>query len=415
MKHPNGGIKRTGEAARQPNGAAILSRMKTSPPVPVSLRSCMRLAARHLLAWTVVCAIGAAGSYADQASIAQPRAYDAILQSWLMMHVPVMWLSIAVSIALAWRPRWLGRARVLLTGYIFMLVLFMPVALLYMAWRDVSAVSGEATLQASWHGLLSMPRFDWFLELAWASGTCIAVVALRAWQQSRQHEGDLQRSSREVLQLQLALEQQRLEALRGQLEPHFLFNALNAITALIRDADKSNALAGIAQLSELLRYALAAGTRDWVSLQEEMQFVERYLALQRLRYGARLQVRIEGLDDASRMCELPVLLLQPLVENALRHDIDRHHGPSAITVRCVRHGEQLVIEVTNPAGYDRAPNPGLGLGLSNTEKRLRLLYGKAASLHVEADDEWFCVRVRVPMRAPESVVPMRAPESLVLA
>lgn len=373
------------------------------PPSPAT-RS-LRLVARHLLVWTLLCAVGAAGSYADQSALGEPRSYGAILQSWLGLHVPVMSLSIAVSAALAWRPRWLGRADVLLVGYAAVVVLFMPASLIYIAWLDVTATAGAVTLSACWARMLAMPRFDWFLELAWASGTCIAVVALHAWQQSRQREQALQRRSVEVLQLQLALEHQRLEALRGQLEPHFLFNALNAIGALIRNADASQALAGIQQLSELLRYALAAGAREWVSLHEELTFVERYLALQRLRYGARLRVRIDGVDDTNRMCELPALLLQPLIENALRHDLDRHDGPSEITLRCVREGERLTIEVSNPVLRGAAPNPGTGLGLRHAEGRLRLLYGDAASLHVDAGGGRFRVRLRLPARAPEGAVP----------
>jgi LytS/YehU family sensor histidine kinase len=275
--------------------------------------------------------------------------------------------------------------------------------LLFQAALDLRAADGDVTLAASWGRMLATPRFDLFLQWALASGTCVTVVAFHAWRQSQQRERALQRSQLEVLQLQLSLEHQRLESLRGQLEPHFLFNALNAVSALIRDAASTQALAGIQKLSELLRYALAAGSRDWVSLHEELQFVERYLALQRLRYGDRLSLRVEGADDATRMCELPVLLLQPLVENALRHDLDRHDGPSEITLRCTRDGDQLTLEISNPAGHDAAPNPGTGLGLRNTEGRLRLLYGDAASLQVEAGGTHFVVRLQLPARAPESL------------
>jgi hypothetical protein len=368
-----------------------------------TVRDSLLLVARHVLAWTILCAIGAAGSYADQASLAGPQAYAAILLPCLALRVPLILLSITISAALQWRPHWLGEARVLLTGYAVVVVLFLPAALLFQAALDLRAADGDVTLAASWGRMLATPRFDLFLQWALASGTCVTVVAFHAWRQSQQRERALQRSQLEVLQLQLSLEHQRLESLRGQLEPHFLFNALNAVSALIRDAASTQALAGIQKLSELLRYALAAGSRDWVSLHEELQFVERYLALQRLRYGDRLRLRVEGADDATRMCELPVLLLQPLVENALRHDLDRHHGASEITLRCARDGDRLSIEVSNPAGHDAAPNPGTGLGLRNTEGRLRLLYGDASSMQVETGDTHFVVRLQLPARAPESL------------
>ncbi|MFO1226027.1 sensor histidine kinase [Roseateles sp.] len=373
--------------------------MAPSTAAHVALASLL-LVVRHVLAWTLVCIIGAAGAYADQTALSGPQAYADILLPCLIQHLPLIALSITVSASLLRHPRWLGEPRVLLAGYTLVLVLFLPATLMFLAWLDLPAAGSDATLAAAWHRALATPRFELFLQWAWASGTCVAVVAFHAWRQSRQRERALHRSQLEVLQLQLALEHQRLESLRGQLEPHFLFNALNAVGALIRDAEPAQALAGIQQLSELLRYALTAGSRDWVSLHEELQFVERYVALQRLRYGDRLNLRVEGADDASRLCELPVLLLQPLVENALRHDLDRHHGASEIALRCARDGDRLTIEVSNPAVHDAAPNPGTGLGLRNTEGRLRLLYGDAASLQVESGGASFLVRLELPSHAP---------------
>lgn len=383
--------------------AAILKGNMAPTTAKLSARDSLLLVARHVLAWTLVCVIGAAGSYADAASGGGPSAYGAILLLCLTQHVPFIMLSITLSAALLRNPHWLGNARVLVAGYALVVLLFLPAALVFQAWLDLPPSGSEASLAAAMHRALVTPRFDLFLQWAWASGTCLAVVAFHAWRQSQQRERALQRSQLEVLQLQLSLEHQRLESLRGQLEPHFLFNALNAVSALIRDAAPTQALAGIQKLSELLRYALAAGSRDWVSLHEELQFVERYLALQRLRYGDRLSLRVEGADDATRMCELPVLLLQPLVENALRHDLDRHDGPSEIALRCARDGDRLTIEVSNPAGHNTAPNPGTGLGLRNTEGRLRLLYGDAASMQVATGQVRFVVRLQLPARAPESL------------
>jgi two-component system sensor histidine kinase AlgZ len=151
-------------------------------------------------------------------------------------------------------------------------------------------------------------------------------------------------------------------ALRAQFEPHFLFNALNAISALVRDGDRGLALGGIGRLSDLLRYALSASVREDVTVAAELQFVRDYLDLQRLRYGERLQVQIDGEDSLLHEVECPPLLLQPLIENALRHDLDCREGPSDIRCGFVQDGEVLAIRSRIPSARTlrRIPAPGSG-------------------------------------------------------
>jgi LytS/YehU family sensor histidine kinase len=199
-----------------------------------------------------------------------------------------------------------------------------------------------------------------------------------------------------MLNLRLALEEQRMLALRAQFEPHFLFNALNAISALVREGDRTLALGGIGRLSDLLRYALSASVRNTVTVAAELQFVRDYLDLQRLRYGARLRVHIEGDERMLHDVDCPPLLLQPLIENALRHDLDCHDGPSDIRLSFVPDGAALTIRVTNPAGAHASPNPGAGLGLANTRERLRLMH-PTASLHTNLRAGRFVAEVRLPL------------------
>ena len=185
-------------------------------------------------------------------------------------------------------------------------------------------------------------------------------------------------------------------ALRAQLEPHFLFNALNAISALVRSGDKKLGLQGISLLSDLLRYVLSAGVRNTTTVAAELQFVRDYLALQRLRYGDRLRMHIDGagalLDDVA----CPPLLLQPLVENALRHDLDCTSGPSDIHLSFIEEEKALLIRVTNPARDDVPANPGAGLGLANTQDRLRLMHTRA-SLQAGRQGDRFVADVRLPL------------------
>jgi two-component system sensor histidine kinase AlgZ len=242
-----------------------------------------------------------------------------------------------------------------------------------------------------------MRRFNWFTELAWTSGTYVGVVALCLWRRQRARERAWLQAEHDNLGLRLALEQQRLQSLRGQLEPHFMFNALNAISALVRSDDRALALAGVRRLSDLLRYALAASEREWVLLADELRFVHDYLALQRLRHGERLRVHISG-DDAEVLgVDCPALLLQPLVDNALRHGLDRDAGAGDVSIAFSLDDTDLLVRIANPLLPDAAPNPGAGTGLRNLRARLHTAYGARASLRAAPEAGQFVVEIRMPL------------------
>jgi LytS/YehU family sensor histidine kinase len=136
--------------------------------------------------------------------------------------------------------------------------------------------------------------------------------------------------------------------------------------------------------------------RSTVSVAAELQFVRDYLDLQRLRYGERLRVHIEGDDNVLHLVACPPLLLQPLIENALRHDLDCREGPGDIQLRFTREDGAMCIRVTNQAGAQVSPNPGAGLGLANTRDRLRLMY-PSASLQAGVQGERYVAEVRLPL------------------
>jgi LytS/YehU family sensor histidine kinase len=160
--------------------------------------------------------------------------------------------------------------------------------------------------------------------------------------------------------------------------------------------DKGATLSAISRLSGLLRYAQAASTRDWVTLAEELQFVRDYLALQAMRYGDRLQVAIEGDSGAVLAADCPPLLLQPLVENALRHDLDCHDGVGHILLRFAEQGGMLHIHISNSV-CEVAPNPGMGMGLRNIEARLRMACGEGAQLRTARSGGRFVAEINMPM------------------
>jgi signal transduction histidine kinase len=178
------------------------------------------------------------------------------------------------------------------------------------------------------------------------------------------------------------LAEARLGALRMQLNPHFLFNSLNAITVLVRDRNTEAASRMLELLSDVLRQVLRTGEAHETSLARELEFLERYLAIEQVRFSDRLRPRIE-IDAAVARAAVPRFLLQPLVENALRHGIARQADAGLVQVSARREGDRLVLTVRDDGpGLPTTPDAGGGVGLANTRARLAALYGDGASLEV---------------------------------
>lgn len=181
----------------------------------------------------------------------------------------------------------------------------------------------------------------------------------------------------ESSRLEAQLAQARLRALEMQLHPHFLFNTLNAITALIRTGDNPSAVRMIAGLSELLRLALDRSNEQEVPLREELDFLERYLAIERVRFRDRLRVETD-VDPEALDVRVPSLVLQPLVENAVRHGIARSATAGLVRIEAARDGDALRIRVIDDGpGPSRGEGSTDGVGLRNTRARLDQLYGGA--------------------------------------
>lgn len=189
-------------------------------------------------------------------------------------------------------------------------------------------------------------------------------------------------SSRRIRQVQGELAAARLATLQAQLRPHFLFNALNAASVLAKRGDAERAGNVLSRLSELLRYVLrgaeATEPPAQVTLGEELTFIERYLAIEGERYSDRLHTQITADDDVRRAI-IPHLILQPLVENAMRHGIAEKLAAGLVVVSALRQNDQLVLTVEDDgAGLNEQADDGVGL--ANTRARLATLYGVNASL-----------------------------------
>jgi len=205
-----------------------------------------------------------------------------------------------------------------------------------------------------------------------------------------------------AVELEKRLAQAKLQALQMQLNPHFLFNSLHSISALIhQNADAADRM--IVRLSDLLRAALESSDTQEVSLQEELGILQRYLEIEKIRFGDRLTVKTEVGPDALD-AQVPNLILQPLVENAIRHGIEPRAKPGCIELRAHREAGVLTLEVCdNGAGLpDQAPSAE-GVGLSNTRARLQTLYGEAHGFELRAAPEGgLLVRLTIPYRTEDS-------------
>lgn len=205
-----------------------------------------------------------------------------------------------------------------------------------------------------------------------------------------------QERERRALELAASLAEARLQALRMQLQPHFLFNTLHAISTLVHE-NPNAADDMIASLSDFLRLTLARGDQPEQSLREELHFIDRYLAIERIRFGERLSIQ-KDIEPGTLDLRLPALILQPLVENAVRHGIEPRPGPGVLRLAARRNGPNLVLLVADDGVGMAADGPcHEGVGLSNTRARLRELYGTDATLQrIETSGKGSTWEIRMP-------------------
>jgi two-component system, LytTR family, sensor kinase len=192
---------------------------------------------------------------------------------------------------------------------------------------------------------------------------------------------------RNVRELEGRLAQAELQNLKSQLHPHFLFNTLHTISVLIReDAEAANRV--LLKLSDLLRVSLDRSRADRIPLQQELEFLETYLSIEQTRFQERMRASIAA-DGEARAALIPTLLLQPLVENAVRHGIAPRAGGGSVCIAARRTGDVLELQVEDDGaglGADFAERRARGCGLRNTESRLRAMYGAAGRLEVAPRD-----------------------------
>jgi len=190
----------------------------------------------------------------------------------------------------------------------------------------------------------------------------------------------------------------RFMALQSRIKPHFLFNSMNSIASLIA-VDPAKAEKAVENLAGLFRHALSENPKQTVSLAEEMQWVDKYLAMEKMRLGQRLECQIR-VDHQLMDAQIPALCLQPLMENAIVHGIQSLPEGGKISLDAHTQGKQLVIRIRNPLPQrpsSAAGHTGNGMALANIRERLNLLYGDKASLHTGRSGDGFEAVVRLPL------------------
>lgn len=293
---------------------------------------------------------------------------------WTLLAPVVLWLSI--------------RAPLVRPGLTLAITVHIPASL----GLAIGKLIAEILILRSFIGAEPLPGRVGKLYLSVLTYWAVIAAVQYAEQRRLSRERDLRAS-----QLETDLARAQLDALKMQLHPHFMFNTLNAISGLMRE-DVEAADLMLTQLSELLRSALHTEGRHEVPLAEEIQWLTHYCAIQQTRYGPRLKIAIE-LPDACRDALVPTLILQPIVENAIRHGFSVTPGPGCISITVQQAAGILRIDVSDEG--PGVPEPiREGYGLRNTRSRLRALYGGDGSLVVtrRKDRSGTLSRVDLPWR-----------------
>jgi hypothetical protein len=220
------------------------------------------------------------------------------------------------------------------------------------------------------------------------SAVYFGVLAVREHKSRALREAELAR----------ALQASELRLLKSQLNPHFLFNALNSVRALIAD-EPARAQSAVTELARTLRYTLSSGQGELVTLEQELATVQDYLALEALRLGERLRLEVDVAPQARKL-RIPVMLLQTLVENAIKHGIAELPAGGVLRISARTAGGNLLLEVENPRPEVRTEHAGEGIGIANAQRRLHLLFGPDATLNLDlSQGARALARVSLPLTA----------------
>ncbi len=355
--------------------------MKRNPPPPGEDRHWRRVAFWTILAFAAATGLGLVAT--AQASFGTFRSET--ISFWRMAEywLPDYYLWASLCPFVLWlgrrfpldRERWPGH----LALHLMAAVVVAQVELLASCW----VIGRIAAVPAKYGGV-----WDYYVDIAgsYSLWGLIIYLFILAAGQAYHYYRSLSERELEAADLRRQVVEAQLRALRMQLHPHFLFNTLHSIGGLIRTGRSEAALGMLAGLGDLLRYSLENEERLEIPLEEEIEFVRRYLEVERTRFSDRLAVEIEAGNRVLR-ASVPNMILQPLVENALQHGIAPCSGRRSLKVSARRRGRFLRLEVRDDGPHRDDgwhPDEGSGVGLRNVRERLWRLYGSAGRLEVAA-------------------------------
>lgn len=245
-------------------------------------------------------------------------------------------------------------------------------------------------------GITDFERFQWVTPLFGILNLSSIILIWTLIYFSVHYFENYKKAEIESLIWEAAVKDFELKTLKSQLNPHFMFNALNSIRALIK-IDPANAQAAVTHLSNLLRYSLKIERNETVPLEEEIQTVKDYLALEKIRFEERLMYNF-SIDESSLKIEIPPMMIQTLVENGIKHGISRKQEGGEISISTKVKDSVLIINIENSGDFDPAAlQASTGFGISNTKHRLNLLYGEKGLFKIQTINEnKVSVEIKIP-------------------
>jgi len=355
-----------------------------------------RLIVAGFLGWTLFGVFFALQNYVNAVYTGQPRFFPGALITWLICGYAWALLTPAVIYLAQKFPLTRGNLKRNIPVHLLAagVAAFLHLSIFLLVQQTF--FSNPQTKVSFWQAFqrLSVVEFHVDLLTYWI---LVGIWHLREINRRYlEREREAARLALETAQLETRLAEARLDALKMQLQPHFLFNTLNSISVLMRAGDAETANKMLIKLSELLRAALKSESSQEVSLKDELEFLRGYLEIEQMRFQDRLTVNFE-VENETLDAQIPNLILQPLVENAIRHGIAPLATAGKILIESRRENGYIELAVSdNGAGLQDSSNEN-GIGLKNTRERLEKLYGERQKFEIiSSASGGFEVKIKIP-------------------
>jgi sensor histidine kinase YesM len=358
-------------------------RAVTYGSVSTALKGRLRTAGKYLLIWTALGVFFFSQSVVQKSFSGEPTPWWHYLESWLtgvyiwaMLTPGVFWLARRFPIE---RRNWARR-----TGLHLLLSVGVAVVQLALESAVLPRLGVFPAIMTSIGQTLAFLLIIGFHQAIATYWMLLGIqYALRYYRRYREREKQALQLELRASELKAQLARAQLSALKMQLQPHFLFNTLNAIMVLVRQRKEREAEETLALLSDLLRCVLEDVDAQEIPLRRELEYLQLYLSIEQVRFQDRLRVEVSA-DPEVLDAAVPHMGLQPIVENAIRHGIGRSSAAGRVQIGAIRVGETLEITVQDDGpGLPADSGQSRGIGLSNTRARLQQLYGDGAHLSVE--------------------------------